>query len=114
MSKDEFAKKYDEIYIYKEMQGKKVTRADILDGAKKCVCEDRESQYGSPEDSFTKIARFWSDYLEFPISPVDVGIMMNLFKVARIKNGRFKSDSYIDACGYLACAGEIAGRRESK
>lgn len=96
-----------------EQQDKKVTRADIIDEAKKCVCEDRESQYGSPEDSFTKIARFWSDYLEFPISPVDVGIMMNLFKVARIKNGRFKSDSYIDACGYLACAGEIAGRGEN-
>lgn len=114
MSKDEFAKKYDEIYIYKEMQGKKVTRADILDGAKKCVCEDRESQYGSPEDSFELIADFWSSYLDYAISADDVAMMMTLLKIARIAGGRFKADSYIDACGYIACAGEIAGREESK
>lgn len=112
MSKDEFAKKYDEIYIYKEMQGKKVTRADILDGAKKCVCEDRESQYGSPEDSFKLIAELWTVYLDYRLSPVDVAIMMALLKIARIATGRFKADSYIDACGYIACAGEIAGRGE--
>ena len=89
-----------------------MTRADILDGAKKCVCEDRESQYGSPEDSFTKIAQFWSDYLGYPITPEDVAMMMTLLKIARIAGGMFKADSYIDACGYMACAGEIAGRGE--
>lgn len=123
MSKDEFAKKYDEIYIYKEMQGKKVTRADILDGAKKCVCEDRESQYGSPEDSFGLIAELWEPIIrERCVSPGadvcvtgdTVALLMNQLKVARIASGRFKADSYIDACGYLACAGEIAGRGESK
>lgn len=91
-----------------------MTRAEILDSAKKCVCEDRESQYGSPEDSFSIIAGFWSLYLEYAISPVDVAIMMALLKIARIAGGRFKADSYIDACGYIACAGEIAGREESK
>ena len=91
-----------------------MTRAEILDEAKKCVCEDRESQYGSPEDSFSIIAGFWSVYLEYAISPVDVAIMMSLLKIARIATGRFKADSYIDACGYIACAGEIAGREESK
>lgn len=91
-----------------------MTRAEILDRAKKCVCEDRESQYGSPEDSFKLIADFWTVYLDYAISPADVAIMMTLLKIARIVNGRFKTDSYIDACGYLACAGEIAGREESK
>ena len=91
-----------------------MTRAEIIDEAKKCVCEDRESQYGSPEDSFSIIAGFWSVYLEYAISPVDVAIMMSLLKIARIAGGRFKADSYIDACGYIACAGEIAGREESK
>ena len=89
-----------------------ITRADILDEAKKCVCEDRESQYGSPEDSFELIAELWSSYLDYAISPVDVAIMMSLLKIARIAGGRFKADSYIDACGYIACAGEIAGRGE--
>ena len=91
-----------------------MTRAEILDSAKKCVCEDRESQYGSPEDSFELIAELWSSYLDYAISPVDVAIMMSLLKIARIATGRFKADSYIDACGYSACAGEIAGREESK
>lgn len=91
-----------------------MTRAEILDEAKKCVCEDRESQYGSPEDSFELIAELWSSYLDYAISPVDVAIMMALLKIARIATGRFKADSYIDACGYIACAGEIAGKGESK
>lgn len=100
-----------------------ITRADILDGAKKCVCEDRESQYGSPEDSFGLIAELWEPIIrERCVSPGTdvcitadtVAILMNQLKVARIVNGRFKTDSYIDACGYMACAGEIAGRRESK
>lgn len=89
-----------------------MTRAEILDEAKKCVCEDRESQYGSPEDSFKLIAELWSSYLDYAISPVDVAIMMALLKLARIASGRFKADSYIDACGYIACAGEIAGKGE--
>jgi hypothetical protein len=34
--------------------------------------------------------------------------MMTLFKLARIKSNPAHLDSYIDGCGYLACAGEIA------
>lgn len=30
----------------------------------------------------------------------------------QITLGKAKTDSYIDACGYIACAGEIATRRE--
>lgn len=91
-----------------------MTRADILDRAKKCVCEDRESQYGSPEDSFKLIAELWTVYLDYRLSPVDAAIMMTLLKIARIATGRFKADSYIDACGYIACAGEIASREGVK
>lgn len=39
---------------------KLVTRADILDKAKQCVCQDRDNQYGSPEDNFRIIAALWS------------------------------------------------------
>lgn len=35
-------------------------------------------------------------------------VMMALLKIARIAKGRFKADSYIDAIGYMACAGELA------
>jgi hypothetical protein len=95
------------------------TRAEILDAAKKIVTGDREKQYGSPEDNFGVIARFWEVYLsercvgggtEVTLNPDDVAMLMALMKVARIMTGTFKGDSYIDACGYLACAAEIAGR----
>lgn len=95
------------------------TRAEILDAAKKIVTGERERQYGSPEDNFAVIARFWEVYLNqrcvdamsgFMLNPDDVAMLMALMKVARIMTGTFKGDSYIDACGYLACAAEIAGR----
>lgn len=95
------------------------TRAEILDAAKKIVTGDREEQYGKPEDNFAVIARFWEVYLsercvgggaEVTLNPDDVAMLMALMKVARIMTGTFKGDSYIDACGYLACAAEIAGR----
>lgn len=97
------------------------TRAAILDAAKKIVTGDREKQYGKPEDNFAVIARFWEVYLsercvgggaEVTLNPDDVAMLMALMKVARIMTGTFKGDSYIDACGYLSCAAEIAGRSE--
>lgn len=84
------------------------TRAEILDAAKAIVTGEREKQYGSPEDNFGVIARLWSTYAGREFTPVDVAMMMTLLKVARIKTGHYKADSYIDACGYLACAAEIA------
>ena len=84
------------------------TRAEILDAAKKIVTGDREKQYGSPEDNFDVIARLWTTYAGHSFTSVDVAVMMALLKVARIKTGHYKTDSYVDACGYLACAAEIA------
>lgn len=87
-----------------------MTRQDYLSAAADCVCKSREEQYGSPEDSFGTIAGLWSIYLGRKISPEDVAVMMALLKIARIARGRFKADSYVDAIGYIACAGEIAGK----
>lgn len=83
-------------------------RGVILEEAIRCVCQDRNDQYGEPEDVFALIANLWSVYLEHDVSAHDVGMMMALLKIARIKDGRFKADSYIDAAGYIACAAEIA------
>lgn len=84
-------------------------REDILNEAIKCVCTDRESQYGSPEDSFNQIAKLWAAYTGAPYTAHDVAVMMALLKIARIKTGRYKADSYIDAAGYIACAAECGG-----
>lgn len=97
-----------------------MTREEILNAAKECVCQSREADYSSPEYSFTAIANLWTDYLRAAriinnddptgwsgISPKDVAAMMVLFKVARIATGRNKSDNWIDAAGYAACGGEV-------
>ncbi|MCM1363422.1 MAG: DUF6378 domain-containing protein [Ruminococcus sp.] len=92
-----------------------MNRSEILDEAKKCVCGQRERDYGSPEDNFTTISRFWEAYLtatnphlKMPINitPKDVAAMMALLKVARIATGH-SPDSFVDLAGYAACAGEI-------
>lgn len=86
------------------------TRAEILDAAKKIVTGEREQQYGKPEDNFAVIAEFWTTYIGHPISSEDVAIMMALLKIARIRSGNYKTDSFVDGVGYLSLAAEIAGR----
>ena len=86
------------------------TRAAILDAAKKIVTGDREKQYGKPEDNFAVIAEFWTTYIGHPISSEDVAIMMALLKIARIRSGNYKADSFVDGVGYLSLAAEIARR----
>ena len=86
------------------------TRAAILDAAKKIVTGDREQQYGKPEDNFAVIAEFWTTYTGHPISSEDVAVMMALLKIARIRSGNYKADSFVDGVGYLSLAAEIAGR----
>lgn len=82
-------------------------RKDILTAAEKCVCTDRQTQYGSPEYSFRLIADFWNKYLGVSnIKPRDVAAMLALLKIARIRNG-VKDDNWIDLAGYAACGGEI-------
>lgn len=90
-----------------------MTRADILKAAERCVCTDRNQQYGEPEDNFHTISMLWSVYLcargmEQPLGAADVGAMMALFKLGRIATGGDKADNFIDLAGYAACAGEIS------
>lgn len=100
-----------------------MTRSEILDAARRCVCGQREQDYGKPEDNFNSIGLLWSVYLisahpdytkDLPyngITAKDVAAMMALLKVARIATGSGKTaDSFVDLAGYAACAGEIATR----
>lgn len=96
-----------------------MNRAEILDEAKKCVCGQRQQDYGTPEDNFTTIGYMWSACLRAAhpnlnialneVTPKDVAVMMSLLKVARIATGS-SPDSFVDLAGYAACAGEIAAR----
>lgn len=84
-----------------------MNRAETLDKAKSCVCGQRETEYGSPEDNFSVIADFWSVYKGTNFSANDVAMMMALLKIARIKSGMGTDDSYVDLAGYAACGAEI-------
>ena len=92
-----------------------VNRAGFLNLSREIICNDREGQYGAPEDTFGIIAEMWTAYLGsevITITPEDVAWMMALMKAARNRNGiKFHEDNYVDAIGYIACGGEIASRR---
>jgi len=102
-----------------------MTREEILMNAKKCVCGDREEDYGSPENNFATIADLWNVYVHAlavaedandiycPLfTAEEVAMMMALLKIARVASGRTKEDSFIDLAGYAACAGEIATKEK--
>lgn len=100
---------------------RKLTRADILHAAEKCVCGQREQDYGTPEDNFETIARLWEIYLRRAcmdeaggvyIDANDAAMMMALLKIARIAAGGGKADSWIDLAGYAACGAECEGVTE--
>ena len=93
-----------------------MNRKEILEAAAKCVCGDREQDYGSPENNFSTIAKMWEVYLvkkscsmnaDLCILPEDVDAMLALLKIARIASGRAKDDNWVDLAGYAACGGEI-------
>ena len=85
-----------------------LNRLEILDTAKSCVSGQREQDHGKAENNFELIAKFWSSYLDHEVTSVDVALMMTLLKIARIHTGRQTEDSFVDACGYISCGGEIA------
>ena len=85
----------------------KENREAILSEVKKIICDDRNEQYGEPEDSFEKIAEYWATYLKHnciapgagcDLGARDVAILMVLFKLGRMETSFFWSyDSFIDA-----------------
>ncbi len=92
-----------------------MNRAEILESAWKCVCGQREQDYGSPEDNFQVIADLWNAYLGGGgLGPQDVAMMMALLKIARIRTGTATEDSFVDLAGYAACGGEIAEKQKKK
>lgn len=99
-----------------------MNREEILSKAKECVCGQRVTDYGKPEDNFERIAKLWNAYLSSGLTDIldkplinrkDVAMMMALLKIARIKSGNGSDDCYVDLAGYAACAGEIAERERN-
>lgn len=88
-----------------------MNRTDILDRAADIVNGEREEQYGTPEASMDRIARMWNAYLiAIPhgmLAARDVAAMLALMKIARIRPGQCKLDTWIDLAGYAAIGGEL-------
>ena len=78
----------------------------MLDEAKQVVDGQRQQDYGSINESFTRIAGLWSAYTGIHIDKYDVAKMMMLLKISRAKNGNHR-DSYVDIVGYVECVDKL-------
>ncbi|MBL8582813.1 MAG: hypothetical protein JNL61_11380 [Rhizobiaceae bacterium] len=86
--------------------------AEICRQAADLVSGDRKDTHGDTTRNHQNIARLWSAYLDVPVTPDQVAMMMVLLKVARTKSGAFNIDDFRDMAGYAGCAGEIRGKME--
>lgn len=99
-----------------EEQRSGAAASSMLQEAASIVAGARNTTHGDKERSFAAIASLWNAYLyevrkdhSAPISGHDVAVLMVLMKFARSQQGQAVRDHYVDAAGYAAIAGEIAG-----
>ena len=87
-----------------------MNRNEILDTAKTLINGDRAATHGDAYEMHEVIAEMWSAILGFSVSPMRVALMMAALKLARAsQNPADHADNWVDACGYIALAGEMAG-----
>lgn len=79
-----------------------MTTESILQEADKIINGERRKDYGSPLESFTKIAALWSPVLGIEVTPDQVALCMIGLKIARATNG-MQRDSLVDIAGYAGC-----------
>ena len=94
----------------------KERRRACLQGALKAVNEDRNDRYGEPEQNFENIASLWTAYLQargslyagHELTGIDVALLMDLMKTARLIASPDHADSWKDKAGYSACGYDLA------
>lgn len=86
-------------------------RKETLDRAAAAVLSDRQTTYGTPEDNFGMIGKYWSIHLGREVNATDVAIMLGLLKMARLKTSPQHADNWVDMAGYAACGAEVAKAR---
>lgn len=89
----------------------------IADKAATLIAGDRKAAYGDVVEGLERIAVMWTAMLTAagaaparPLTPKDVGNMMETMKIARRYTGPHRIDNYIDGAGWAAVAGEAASR----
>ena len=85
-------------------------RSTILSTADELINGQRATDYGDASENFQRIADLWKPILGADVTATDVALCLTQLKVARLITAPAHSDSWIDACGYLALGGEIAQR----
>lgn len=90
-------------------------KSQVLEEAGRIVNGARRQAYGTPEDNFERIARFWQSYFEntgrggVEITARDVSPMMRLMKEARLCESPTHYDSFVDLIGYTLTGAEVNG-----
>lgn len=78
-----------------------MTESNCLDKANQIVEGARRKNYGHPLENHTRTASLWSAYLQRPITPQDVCILMVLLKVSRLAHDNRHDDSIVDVAGWI-------------
>ena len=92
------------------LQPRRTIASQIAMRASEIINGDRARAHGQIERSFTMMAASWTAFLGVDITVPQVAQGMLLIKVGRQKPGAATiADHYIDAAGYSALAGELAG-----
>lgn len=86
----------------------------IADEAKRIVDGSRRAAYGTPEQNFERIARFWTAYFQntgrdVTVTAQDVSPMMRLMKEARLCETPDHLDSHVDLVGYTLTGADVNG-----
>lgn len=89
-------------------------KSAIAHKAVEIVGGSRQKDYGTPEDNFERIARFWQAYFlntgrDIKITAGDVSPLMRLLKEARLCATPDHADSHVDLVGYALTGADIAG-----
>lgn len=87
-------------------------KEQIADEAKRIVSGARRNAYGTPEDNFERIARFWTAYFQntdrdIAVLAEDVSPLMRLMKEARLCETPDHLDSHVDLVGYTLTGAEV-------
>jgi len=94
--------------------GKEVKAVEIARKAASLIGGDRAKTHGDMHQHFASVALLWNAYMmarrdaAAPLAAADVPHMMALLKIARTQSGAPNPDDFVDAAGYLSCAGEVA------
>ena len=78
----------------------------ILLEAHALINAERQDDYGTPADAFTRAAALWSAYMGHTVSAKDVALCMVLLKLSREAH-HHKLDNLLDAAGYIGLAADM-------